>query len=120
MHTFMVLAQLVVGAGILGKAAAALVLGTTIWAAINGIKDQFPAWTTAHAGALRIFNAVGSLLAAWLVCAGGAHPEGDQSIFALLPCVATAAMTFLTAAGIHQSKSASDAARAGGARPANG
>jgi hypothetical protein len=113
MHSFMVFAQLVVGAGILGKAAAALVLGVAIYAAINGLKDQFPVWTAAHPGALRVFNAAGSLCAAMLICVGGAHPEGDKSLFELLPCVAMAAMTFLTAAGIHQAKTASDAARAG-------
>lgn len=112
-----VFAQLVVGAGILGKAAGALVLGGVIWAAINGIKDQFPTWTAAHPGALKIFNAVGALLGAWLVCVGGSHPEMDKSIFELLPCVGMAAVTFLTAAGIHWQTKANNDARESGGKP---
>lgn len=102
-----------VSTDLLIKIAGILASAGVIYAAINGVKDAFPTWTAAHPGALRVFNAVGSLLAAFLICIGGNNPAEPKSLLELLPCVATAVMTFLSAAGFHEAKSASDKARSG-------
>ncbi|HQQ75778.1 MAG TPA: hypothetical protein PLB01_00365 [Thermoanaerobaculia bacterium] len=96
--------------GVLAVVVKALAIGVLIWKGIDGLKDLFPDWTAAHPGALRIFNAVAALLASLGVCwaTGMAHTWVEVGW-----CSIQGVLAFITAAGLHEGKSASDKARAG-------
>ena len=117
MHSLLFQLSGTVSAGLLVKLASIFGAGLVLYHAINGLKDIFPKYFSEHPQTSRVLNGVGSLGTALLVCVGGPTPTQGQSLIELGMCVGPAAITFLTASGLHQNASTQLKAANGAPKP---